>query len=631
MEISLKKIKFCCVASVDMTLRFMLFSQLKFLQSQGYEVHAVCSPGKWVKEIEKEGIKVKTIKLSRKMVSPIDDLAAFVRLFFYFKKEKFDIVHVHTPKAEIYGQIAAYLAGVPIIVNTLHGFGFDLPKEASYWPKKIYMFLEKLAGKCSSTVFSISYDIIEKAKKHRIFSPDKIFYLGRDIDTERFDPKKYPEEFILAKKRELGIASNKKIVGIVARMVAEKGYLELFEAFKKVVLKFPNAVILVIGQHETDKEDAIKPDLAKQYKIENNAMFLGERTDAQELYPVMDVFVLPSHREGLGASILEASAMEKPVIACNIGGCPEAVDDGKTGILVPVKDSKSLAESIIFLLQNPDKAIQMGKEGRKKVLAEFHQEIVFSRMKNKYSALIEENSQLQFENLWQKRYSKVAFEKGEDYEMLFSIGRSGENYQRYFFNYFGNHIKKNNQEKTLLDVGCGLGAYCDIFSKMGFRAYGIDYIKEVVELARQNIKNDSVNLRVENIYNLSFSDNFFDFVICKEVLQVIYDSERALKELKRVLRKDGMLAIITLNSLSLGKFFIKEKLVKYNPYKVKRKLEKLGFKDVKIKGIYLLPFSSTNFFVETIILLNIQNIVNLLFPIFCIFSHSFYIEARKES
>src|SRR5437868_587878 len=118
-----KKIKICYVTSVDITLKFIFLRQMKYFRDQGYEVFAVCAPGKWVKDIEAEGIKVKEIGFKRKM-DPIADVISFFRLYFYFKKEKFHIVHVSTLKAEFFGQIAARLADVPVIANTLNGLDF---------------------------------------------------------------------------------------------------------------------------------------------------------------------------------------------------------------------------------------------------------------------------------------------------------------------------------------------------------------------------------------------------------------------------------------------------------------------------------------------------------------------------
>jgi len=363
-----------------------LFNQLKFLASQGYDISAVCSQGKWLKDVEAAGIKVKTIKLKRK-ISPFSDLVAFFKLYFYFRKEKFDIVHTHTPKPEIYGQIAAKLAGVPIIINTLHGL--DLPADVSFLGT-IFVILEKIAGRCSDLVFSISKAVIKTAAEKKTCDPHLLKYLGRDIDTDKFNPKRFSKGFILNKKRELGIGPDKKVIGIVARLVAEKGYLDLFTAFKSVIAKFPNAVLMIVGQEEPEKKNAIKIGIVKNYGIENNTIFLGERTNAEELYSLMDIFVLPSHREGLGAAILEASAMEKPAIATNTGGCPEAISNGKTGLLVPLKNPEKLSQAIIYLLSNQKKAKKMGILGRQKILKEFNEKLIFDRLETEYQRLIKE-------------------------------------------------------------------------------------------------------------------------------------------------------------------------------------------------------------------------------------------------
>ncbi|OGZ17776.1 MAG: hypothetical protein A2V72_01910 [Candidatus Nealsonbacteria bacterium RBG_13_37_56] len=381
------RIKVCHIASVDITLKFMLENQLRFLRSQGYEIYAVCSPGKWVEDIKKQGIKVKTITMKRK-ISPFSDLIAFLQLYFYFKKEKFDIIHSHTLKPDVLGQIVAKLARVPIIINTIHGFNFE-ENEISF-KQKFFIFLQRIAAKYSDLIFSISNTVTNTAIKEKICKPELISYLGRDIDFNRFDPQRFDSEFILEKKKQLGINPDSKVIGIVARLVEDKGYYELFEAFKKVLNKFPDAVLLIIGPEEREKKDRVSPAVVREFDIEKNVLFLGERTDVDEIYPLMDIFVLPTHREGLGAVILEASAMEIPVIASNIGGCPEAVDNNKTGILVPVKDPEKLSQTIIYLMENPELRKQMGQAGREKVKREFNEKDVFERMGKEYQRLISE-------------------------------------------------------------------------------------------------------------------------------------------------------------------------------------------------------------------------------------------------
>lgn len=381
------KVKICHVANTDMAVRFLLFNQLKFLKKLGYNVYAVCSSGSLIKDVEKQGIKVKTIDFNRGF-NLFAHLIAFFKLFFYFKKKKFDVVHTHNPVPGFLGQLAAKMAGVPIIINTIHGFYFQ---ERDSWLKRNFLIsIEKIAAKCSDLIFSQNKEDIKTAVKEKICNLQKIKYLGNGIDIQKFNGERFSKEFIDKKKRELNLDSNFKIIGIIGRLVKEKGYLELFEAFKKVLNKFPDIILLVIGPEEPKKKDKIKQNIIKNYGIEKNVLFLGQRTDIDELYPLFDIFVLPSHREGFPRTIIEAQAAARPVIATDIRGCREAIDDGKTGILVPQKNSEKLAEAIGYLLLSPERAKDMGKAGRKKIEREFNEKIIFDRIKKEYVRLIEE-------------------------------------------------------------------------------------------------------------------------------------------------------------------------------------------------------------------------------------------------
>lgn len=620
MEITKKKIKICCIVSVDITLKFMLFSQLKFLQSQGYDVYAVCSSGKWVKDIEQEGIKVKTIRFKRKIFTPVSDIVACFKLYFYFKKEKFDIVHTHTLKPAVYGQIMAKLAGVPIILNTLHGFGFG--EDTPFLRKRLFVLLDTIAARCSDLVFSIGREIIKTAIKEKITSPEKLVYLGRDIDTERFNPQKFDQEFTGKKKKELNIPNEKKIIGIVARLVAEKGFLELFEAMREILKRGANALLLVVGPKEPEKKDGITSEIISSYGLENHVIFLGDRADVEEIYAIMDVFVLPTHREGLGAAILEASSMEKPVIATRTGGVPEAVGEN-TGILIPLKDTKKLVEAITFLLKNPLKAQQMGKNGREKVIKEFNKEIVLERLKKYYDLIIKEKLE-DFETMWKRRFD-LAAKKGEK---RFGLTVNS----KYYYDYFTIYLKDNkffSKVKSVLDLGCGIGIFTDALAKKGLFATGIDYSGEVILLAQKTYKNPNAKFLTAYIYNLPFLKNSYDMAICVSTFQHLKDTKKAILEVKRVLKPGGIFIVMTLNPFSLDTLFQKENVIRYSPFWVKKQFEKLGFEKVKIKGVFFF-WQSLNFIADIIIKFKVYKFLSALFPIFCIVSHAYYIEGIKK-
>jgi len=376
-----KKIKICWVTNIDKSLKYILLNYLKFLKENNFDVYAICSPGEFIDGIKKEGIEVKPIKIKRR-ITPFYDLITLFRLWNYFRKEKFDIVQTHTPKPSLLGQMAARLAGVPIIIDTVHGFYFK--QDGSLASRAFFRFIRKISAKFSDVIFFVNREDMKTAKKEKICKEDRIRYFGGGIDLNRFDLKHFSDRYIFNKRTELGTNKDDKVIGIVARLVEEKGYLDLFEAFEKVIKKFPDCKLLIIGPEEKEKNDSIKINAT------NNIIFLGERKDVEYFYPVMDIFVLPSHREGLGISLIEASAMERPVVATYIRGCREAVDNGKTGILVPVKDSEKLAEAIIYLLENPEVACEMGRQGRQKVEREFDEKLVFDRIKECYRNLIRE-------------------------------------------------------------------------------------------------------------------------------------------------------------------------------------------------------------------------------------------------
>ncbi len=382
-----RPIKICYVASIDLTLRFLLLSPLKYLQSRGYEVWGVSAKGRWTSYLEQQGIRIKTVSFTRKIFSPFADVYALISLTFFFKKERFDIVHTHTLKASFLGQLAAFLAGVPIRIYTIHGLDFE-NNDIPVYKRTLYTFVDRIIAPLVDLALSVNREDIQTAIDKGIYRVGKIKYFGGCVNLQRFNPDRFSQEFIAEKKREIGIPEGVKVIGIVARLVREKGYFELFEAFQKVLLQFPNSVLLSVGPEEPEKEDGFIPEVVKKYGIENHVIFLGERVDVEELYAVMDVFVLPTWREGLGISLLEAEAMEKPVVSSLIRGCREAAENGKTAILVPPKNPEKLAQAILYLFSNPEVARKMGEEGRKKIEREFNEKIVFERLRTEYDRLL---------------------------------------------------------------------------------------------------------------------------------------------------------------------------------------------------------------------------------------------------
>ena len=379
------KKRICFVVAADITLKFLLMSELMFFKNKGFEVSVVCSPGKWLGHIKESGIGVKEILISRKTFSPVSDLISLIRLFFYFKKERFNIVLTFTPKPGLLGQLAANMARVPVVINTIFGFYFheNMPMPQ----RKFFILIEKISASRSRFIFFRNKEDFATAKKEHIIKEGKAGYIGDGIDIVKFNPARFRGDFIKEKKEKLGIALHSPVIGIVARLVKEKGYEELFVAHKEVLETFPQAVLLVIGSHDLQKKDSINISAVKNYGIEKNVVFLGERTDVDELYSIMDIFVLPSWREGFPHSVMEASAMARPVITTDVRGCRNAIDPGITGVLIKPKDPKALAGAIASLLSDPEESLRMGQAGRKKAEREFDKNILLDAMWEKIKEL----------------------------------------------------------------------------------------------------------------------------------------------------------------------------------------------------------------------------------------------------
>jgi glycosyltransferase involved in cell wall biosynthesis len=381
------KLKIAHIATIDMSLRYLLLNQLRSLKQTGYEVVGISSYGKEVEAIKTAGVQHIPIKMTRN-VTPFQDLIALSRLYRLIRREGFTIVHTHTPKPGFLGQLAARMAGVSIVVNTLHGFYFHNGMHPIL--RYFYIVMERIAARCSDVILSQNREDIETAIREGICRPEKIKYLGNGIDMERFNPVNFPPEETIRKRPEIGLPIEALVVGYVGRLVKEKGLLELFEAARIIRERVPEVRFLIIGPEDTNKPDALTPHSAERYGVADICHFTGMRQDMPELYSLMNVLVLPSHREGFPRVPMEASAMKVPCVVTDIRGCRETVEHGRNGLLVPVGDVKALAAAIIELLTDREKARCTGEEGRRIALERFDERLVFEKVKSEYSRLLRE-------------------------------------------------------------------------------------------------------------------------------------------------------------------------------------------------------------------------------------------------
>jgi glycosyltransferase involved in cell wall biosynthesis len=379
------------VTTVPLSLRYLLLNQMTFLRDAGYDVIGISSAGPEVADIEAASIRHIAVPMSRKSFTPLGDVRALWRLYRVMRAEHFTIVHTHTPKAGILGRLAAKMAGVPVIVHTHHGFIFHEGSAPLF--RGFFTLLERVIGKLADRMFAVSREDAQWATKLKIAEPGQIRVLGSGlgIDLTLFDRDNVSDDAIHQARQELDLPHIARIIGFVGRLVREKGLPELLDAARALRERVDGELrLLIIGPTDTAKPDALTPEIATRYGVADICIFAGMRVreEMPVLYRLMDVFVLPSHREGFPLVLAEAAAMGVPTVATNIRGCREAIEHGRNGLLVPVDDAQALADAIFQVLDNQGMAQRMSDEARRIAVERFDERLVNQKVQEEYAALL---------------------------------------------------------------------------------------------------------------------------------------------------------------------------------------------------------------------------------------------------
>lgn len=386
-NMSRQKTRILELASTDFTFKMLIPGLLEAIKDADYELTLACSNGPYVQQFRDAGYRVKTLYISPGL-NPFHHVISLIRLYALIRKEKFDIVHAHTPVASFICRLAAKLARTPFVVNTVHGLYFH--ENTHPIAKRLIVFLERFVGRFTDLTFSVSAEDVESAVRERICSADRIIATGNGVDLQKFRLD-VAEEGRRGVREEFQIPPGADVVGMIGRIVKEKGFVELVRSMPQVLRARPETRFLIVGDALPSDYDSVKEkvtDLVDSMGLNDNVLFTGLRTDIPELLSAMDVFVLPSYREGMPLVVLEAMAMARPVVATSIRGCREIVVDGDTGILIPPHNVPALAEAITRLLSDRDMARRMGLEGRKRVEARFDLDSVVRKQLDALAGLV---------------------------------------------------------------------------------------------------------------------------------------------------------------------------------------------------------------------------------------------------
>ena len=363
---NMKKVLY--VTTVSRTINAFLIPHINMLLDNGYEVHCACSIDKPVdKELQRRGVKIFEVPFSRNPLG-IGNIKAFIKLEELQRINDYDIVHVHTPIAAIYGRLLKLNFPSLRVIYTEHGYHFLKGGSKLGWI--LYYPIEKIMAKFTDVTININKEDYEITKEK--LKPKKCYLLnGVGLDLDKY--KKLSSKEIQEKRKEFGLKDKDFVVLMVAEINKNKNHIQLINAMDILKDKYPNIKVLCIG------DGRLKESLEKQIilrNLQNNIFMLGYRLDVNKLINISDIGILLSRREGLPRNIMEFMACGRKVIATDIRGCRDLICDETIGTLVNVDDYESTAKAIEKYYILNDKSFEVSEEIRKYDIESINSELL---------------------------------------------------------------------------------------------------------------------------------------------------------------------------------------------------------------------------------------------------------------
>lgn len=372
------KRKLFIVVNVDWFFLSHRLPIAKAAQKNGYDVTILTQNTGRFDEIKKEGLDVVDVPFKRSGTNILNELRVIYTLIKEFKKLKPDVIHNVAMKASIYGSIAAKWVKTGKIINAISGLGFVFSNEKAGLLKKVLLRMMNFAFKSSRVHF-----IFQNPDDYRLFQENSfasysnsIIIKGSGIDLNEFKFCEPPQ-------------NDKLVIVLVARMLEDKGIREFKDASDFLRPEFENKIEwILIGPVDKENPSTLTENELHKMVIPGYFEWVGYQENIQEFYERSDIVSLPSYREGLPKSLIEACAIGRPIVTTDAPGCKECVDDGINGYLVPVGDSKELADKIKLLVDDENLRIDFGKRSRLKAEKEFSIDNVVEKTLKLYSDVL---------------------------------------------------------------------------------------------------------------------------------------------------------------------------------------------------------------------------------------------------
>ena len=382
------------VCTLDVMAWKLLRPWFRALLDAGYELEIACARTNWFEQLVADGFHMHEVPLRRR-ISPLVHIAPLWELYWLIRRGRFAVVNTHSPVAAAVGRLAAWLARAPVIIYTVHGFYFH--DDTPWWKRRGFVAMEWLLGKMTTGFMFVSDEDRRSALREGIArDPAKAATIYNGVNLEEYPVRGSAPQEAAEMRKSLDIPASATVVGIVGRVVREKGYLEFAEMAELVSAGRSDVYFLAVGDALPSDRDGIAAKFRKRIRaagLEARFRFTGFTDRVTDYLQVMDIFVLPSYREGFPRSVLEAMSCALPVVATNIRGCREAVVEGETGLLVPPRSGTALAEAVGRLLEDRDLAGSMGRAGRERAVRLFDEKLVQTRFVSVIEDALKQKSQ----------------------------------------------------------------------------------------------------------------------------------------------------------------------------------------------------------------------------------------------
>jgi len=369
-------VKILYITRVPYTSIAFIFPLAKRLREQGSIVEFVSGPGIGVKEMEESGFPFKLLSMD-KMSRSFGNIRVINQISKIIKDGQYDIVHTYTPVMGVYGRLAAYKAKAPVLFHSV--IGSLLASGVPLSHRLLFLTSEWLTSRMVDLFITLNDEDARAMVKYRMTSADKVVSLKYEygIDLNKFNPEVIDKLQLEEARTRYRLQNDIPVIGFIGRMIGAKGIIDLFEAYKliraggiRLKLAYVGGVISTDGDRESIE---LLMKRVKESGYEEDVVFFGLQTDVPFYISMMDIVVHPTHHEGFPRIPVEAGAMGKPSVCTAVPGANVAIEEGKTGFIVPIKSPERMADAIKIIIANPELAKNMGNAARKRVVDLFDQ------------------------------------------------------------------------------------------------------------------------------------------------------------------------------------------------------------------------------------------------------------------